>query len=196
LHGDDGQRCLLQLNRDPLGGGADESVSASASVQQIDELPEELDRLIQASTREGFRFLERLRDEWDSGDNRFGEPDEAFFVAHVAGVLAGVCGLNRDPYSSRRDIGRLRRLYVSPPFRRQGVARSLVTAAVSLAREHYAIVRIRTDNPQAAAFYETLGFVPAISSPEATHELAVCSRGGPPPNKAMKLTGRSSDQPW
>jgi GNAT superfamily N-acetyltransferase len=171
-------------------------MSTSGVVQRVDELPAGLDYLIQASSHEGFRFLDRLRDEWVSGVNRFVEPGEAFFVAHAAGVLAGVCGVNRDPYSSSRDVGRLRRLYVSPQFRRQGVARSLVEVALALAREHYELVRIRTDNPQAATFYGALGFVPVTSSSEATHELAMRGGGDPPPNKATKLTGHSSGQPW
>ena len=156
-----------------MDGCTNESMGTSAVVLQISELPTGLDQLIEASVREGFRFVERLGNEWDSGANRFAGVGEAFFAAYVGHTLAGVCGLNRDPYSASPGVGRLRRLYVPPPFRRRGVARSLVVEALSLAREHYVLVRIRTDNPEAVAFYETLGFVAANSSPEATQELAM-----------------------
>jgi GNAT superfamily N-acetyltransferase len=155
-----------------LRWGADEQMTASVSVQQVDELPQALEPLIADSVREGFGFLERLREDWASGANRFDKAGEAFFVGQVARELAGVCGLNRDPYSGDPSIGRLRRLYVSPGLRRRGVARCLVARALSLAREHYAAVRIRTDNPSAALFYEALGFIPT-TSPQATHELRV-----------------------
>jgi GNAT superfamily N-acetyltransferase len=66
---------------------------------------------------------------------------------------------------------RVRYPYVALLFRRQGVARCLVSRALSVARGHYATVRVRTDNPGAAVFHETLGFATATSSREATHEL-------------------------
>ncbi len=148
-------------------------MNASVSVDHVRELPAEFNQLVVASVHENFRFLERLRSEWETGDNRFINPGEAFFVARVEGRLAGVCGLNRDPYSPNAGVGRLRRLYVLPEFRRQGVARCLVWRAMSVAREHYVSVRLRTDNAEASRFYQELGFSAAPSTFEATHELAM-----------------------
>jgi GNAT superfamily N-acetyltransferase len=150
-------------------------MNASVFVDQISELPDDLEQFISASVRENFRFLERLRRDWESGDNRFANLGEALFVAQVGGRLVGVCGLNRDPYSPDAGVGRLRRLYVLPQFRRQGVARCLVSRAMSVAREHYASVRLRTDNVDASRFYEALGFEQTFSTAEATHEFAMPS---------------------
>ena len=94
---------MVRLDR-LFSGGTDAAMSTRVSVQQVDELPAGLDQLIVASTRESFRFLERLRDEWDSGANRFDECGEALFVAYFDSSLAGVCGLNRDAYASRSDV--------------------------------------------------------------------------------------------
>jgi len=148
-------------------------MSATVFVRRSEGLPAGLDLLVTESTREGHRFLERLRDDWRSGTNRFDGRGEALFVAYVDSGLAGICGLNQDPHASGSDVGRLRRLYVGLLFRRQGVGRCLVERALSLAREHYGIVRLRTDNSGAVAFYESLGFSSAGPPAEATHQLVL-----------------------
>lgn len=130
----------------------------------------DLDPLIQESRREGFRFLVRLRDEWESGANRFDAPGEALLGAWVDGALVGIGGLNRDLFASHPDVGRLRHLYVIPAFRGMGVGRALVEALVSAARPHFGVLRLRTDTAAAARFYQALGFVP-VDSPSATHQM-------------------------
>lgn len=133
-------------------------------------LPEELSEFVSESRAEGFEFLGRLQREWVSGENRFAKPGEAFFVARFRGTLAGVCGLNRDPFARDQRVGRLRRLYVRQELRRQGVARVLTAQALRHATPHFDRVRLRTDNAEASRFYGALGFA-AIEAPEATHEI-------------------------
>jgi GNAT superfamily N-acetyltransferase len=145
-------------------------------IAEAAELPAELEQLVQASLAEGFRFVERLRDEWVSGANRFAKQGEAFFVAHHGDSLAGVCGLNRDPYSADSTAGRLRRLFVSKPFRRQGVGRALVLHAVCFARGHFSVVRVRTDTRDADPFYRGLGFARVLEPEDATHEFPLPGR--------------------
>jgi GNAT superfamily N-acetyltransferase len=145
-------------------------------IAEATELPAGLEQLVEASLAEGFRFVERLRDEWISRVNRFARPGEAFFVAHHRDSLAGVCGLNRDPYSADSTVGRLRRLFVSKPFRRQGVGRALVLHAVRFAREHFSVVRVRTDTRDADSFYRGLGFSRVLEPEDATHELQLPGR--------------------
>jgi GNAT superfamily N-acetyltransferase len=145
-------------------------------IAEATELPVGLEQLVQASMAEGFRFVERLRDEWISGVNRFAEPGEVFLVAHHGDSLAGVCGLNRDPQSAEPAVGRLRRLFVSRPFRKQGVGRALVLHAVCFAREHFSVVRVRTDTRDADSFYRGLGFTRVLPPEDATHELRLPGR--------------------
>ena len=138
---------------------------------QTRDLPCDLERLVELSIEEDLLFLRRLREGWVSGANRFTGPGEAFFVARQGDELAGVCGLNLDPYCQDPTIGRLRHFYVAPAHRRRGIGRALVDRAVSAARPHFRIVRLRTDTTEGALFYEAVGFSPTPAARDATHEL-------------------------
>lgn len=138
--------------------------------------------LVEESRREGFHFLVRLHAEFLSGENRFDRPGEALVGGYAGPELIAVGGLNRDPYAPEPRVGRLRHLYVRPAFRGHGVGRALVEALVSLARPHFDVLRLRTDTPAAARFYERLGFTPA-PLPHATH-LRVLRGSGDTPTHA------------
>jgi GNAT superfamily N-acetyltransferase len=146
-------------------------MSSNLLIVKETELPAELEQLVQSSLAEGSRFVEVIRNQWNSGVNRFAKPGEAFFVAHYRDSLAGVCGLNRDPHSADPAVGRLRRLFVSRPFRRRGIGRALVLHTLAFAREHFSLVRVRTDTPEADLFFRALDFSPVLSPQDATHEL-------------------------
>lgn len=121
------------------------------------------------SSREGCRFIERLCQEWISGANRFNAPGEALFVAAADGRVVGVCGLNCDPYTHNPRIGRVRRLYVSPAHRCKGLGRALLEAVVAQARQHFSLLRVRTE--AAGEFYTARGFRRIASEAETTHVL-------------------------
>jgi GNAT superfamily N-acetyltransferase len=133
--------------------------------------PEALAALVADSEQAGWRFLRRLADEWAAGANRFDRPGEALFGAWAGGRLVGVCGLNVDPYAADPGVGRVRRLYVLAECRRLGVGRRLVQAVLDAGRGRFGSLRLRTESPQAAAFYERLGFRRLVGVPECTHGL-------------------------
>jgi len=145
------------------------------AISRLHELPADLDPLVQASVAEGFRFLERLRDDWRSGANRFAEPGETLLQARHQDRLVGICGLNRDSYASPPAVGRARRLYVAPKARRLGVARRLVSEILREARGPFAVLRVRTTTSEGELFFGALGFRPITGTPTATHELQLCS---------------------
>lgn len=146
-------------------------MSEELAISKLRDLPADLDRLVRASLAEGFGFLERLREEWESGANRFARPGEVLVEARRRGQLVGICGLNRDPFFDLATAGRVRRLYVVPEARRLGVGRRLVHEVLREAHGHFTLLRLRTDTREGALFYQALGFHPTAGVATATHEL-------------------------
>jgi GNAT superfamily N-acetyltransferase len=144
----------------------------SVEIRRVLELPSSIDALRIEASKEGFRFMEKLVDEWNSEANRFDKPGEIFAGAFQNGRLVAVGGLNVDPYMEDIAIARLRHLYVLKRVRRKGVASSLVRYLLDMARTSFTAVRLFTDTPEAAAFYETLGFS-RLKSATATHTTRV-----------------------
>jgi predicted GNAT family acetyltransferase len=116
-----------------------------------------LQELRRESLEEGFHFIERLWEEWENGKNRFDAPGERLLGYIENASLIAVGGVNQDP-SGRIGIGRIRRVYVRPAWRSQGVAQMLVEALVETARTNFSSLELRTDNPTAARLYERIGF--------------------------------------
>jgi ribosomal protein S18 acetylase RimI-like enzyme len=146
----------------------------SVTIERLIELPvQRLAELIAESEAFQMRLVRRLVDEWTSGANRFDRPGEALFAAEIEGRVIGVCGLNVDCYTTKPRTGRLRHLYVLMNHRRQGIGRRLVAEVVASARGNFDRLRLRTDNPRAAAFYTHLGFESMFGDPECTHVLEV-----------------------
>lgn len=129
--------------------------------------------LVLESEREGFRFVRRLYDDYVSGANRFNRDGEALFVAHQLEQVVGICGLNKDPYSQFGNVGRVRRLYVLPDFRKYGVGRRLVSDVILEAKRFYETLTLRTDNPVADQFYRIIGFSTVHVPDNATHWLSL-----------------------
>ena len=129
-----------------------------------------IDSLVTRSSSEGFRHVERLRDEWLSGLNRFDGPGEAFFVAALGGQAVGVCGLNMDPYTNDPSVGRVRRLYVAPAARRRGIGRGLVAAALAEARKSFCKVTLRTEKSDADLLFRAMRLERVEGVDAVTHQ--------------------------
>ena len=135
-----------------------------------DQLP--IADLIPVADAEGHGFVALTHDEWLSGLNRFQQEGEAFFVAYADGELAGMCGLNIDPFIARPDVGRIRHLYVAPKARRLGVGRALVESCIDHGRGSFRRLRLRTFDPVASAFYGAIGFE-EVEERAATHAMSM-----------------------
>jgi RimJ/RimL family protein N-acetyltransferase len=136
-------------------------------IQRITTLPLQLHELEQEAIGQGFRFLTRLRQDWESGANRFDAPGECLMAAFLDSEWVGIGGLSRDPYQ-QGDTARLRRLFVADAARGRGVGKALVSRLVEHAAQHFRVVHLSTDTPQGAAFYLRCGFQPA-SGAHVTH---------------------------
>ncbi len=139
-------------------------------LRALNALPPGFDHLAEETSAEGHSFLARMRREWRDGRNRFDRAGELLLAAVDAERLLAVGGLNQDPYAKRPRIGRLRHLYVRACARRLGIASLLVDDLLNHAAAHFEVVRLRTDNPAAAAFYLKKGFR-AVREEHATHLL-------------------------
>ena len=88
--------------------------------------------------------------------------DRASFGAFKDGVLLGHVGLGRENLKKLSHKGFVWGMYVVPTARRQGIARELLRAALSLARSVDEIKQlnlcVNADNLAAIALYELLGF--------------------------------------
>jgi len=135
---------------------------------RLTHLDDRLELLRREAAAEGFRFVDRLIEDWQTGRNRFDGPGECLQGVTAGDDLVAAGGLNRDPYECSTPTGRIRHVYVMQPYRRRGAGSILLQALLAEADLHYAAVRLRTDTPDAAAFYVGHGFVP-VASQWATH---------------------------
>lgn len=148
-------------------------------IEKVDKLnTEELQQLLNDSQKEGYRFVKKLIDQYNQGTNLFQAEGECLFLAKTEGTVIGVCGLNQDPYSAKRHIGRIRHLYVSPPYRKLGVGRALLKDVISEA-DFFSILTLRTDNPVASKLYCSNGFInDEYAYPSSTHYYTLRIKGG------------------
>lgn len=147
------------------------AASDTVEIEAVQELDlEAIGPMVQTSGQEGYRHIARLANEYRSGINQFRKRGEALFVAKVNGNLAGICGLNQQTGAERR-TGRVRRMYVLPAYRRQGVGKRLVESVIDYARGHYDDLILYTDSKRAADFYTALGFAPTTGMKHCTHAL-------------------------
>ncbi|WKL00620.1 hypothetical protein Q0F98_26855 [Paenibacillus amylolyticus] len=68
---------------------------------------DELVLMLAESSSEGFRHIERVIHEYETGINTFEQEGEALFECRMHDKVVGICGLNRDPYSKMTDTGRI-----------------------------------------------------------------------------------------
>jgi GNAT superfamily N-acetyltransferase len=119
------------------------------------ELPAGFDALRAEARAEGYRFVERLANDWISLTARFDRDGEALLAVRVNGVLAGIGGLTIDPVVL--DALRMRRFYVRLAYRRSGIGRKMATALLEPARSAGGLVTVNAA-PASTAFWESLGF--------------------------------------
>lgn len=146
------------------------SIETAYVVKRLRPTMPAFDALKEESRLEGYWMLVRLADGWASGRNRFLKRGEALFGAWHGRELAGVCGLNIDPYFEGRDQGRVRHLFVNAPHRRNGLGRMLVEAVIDRARHYFTVLNTRAPH-EAFVFYERLGFRQLEGEEFVTHRM-------------------------
>lgn len=127
-------------------------------IRIIDDLPDGFDALLADAAAEGVGNMALLAEGWASGDQRFDGDGEALLGALLAGQLAGVGGLSVEP-AAAEPARRVRRFYVRPAFRRQGVARALATALIQEGLDQADLLTVNAAaSPAAPPFWQAQGF--------------------------------------
>lgn len=128
--------------------------------------------LLIESKEEGFRFVERLFSDYRDGTNTFQKNGEALFgVFSENDDLIAIGGVNTNPYSNIKGVGRLRRFYVLKDYRRRGIGELLVKRIIKEAANSYNKLVLHTDTKQGSAFYLALGFSEEKSDLNTTHSM-------------------------
>ncbi len=87
------------------------------------------------------------------------------FAAFLAGTLAGLGGFSVETDASE-PARRMRRLYVSPRFRRQGVATALASALIHEGLDSVGLLTVNAAaSPAAGPFWEAQGFTADATGP-------------------------------
>ena len=132
------------------------------------------DQLRAECSAAGHHMLERFERGWRDGSNRFDQPGERVVGAFLDGQLVGLCGRNRDLFDPTPRAGRVRHLYVAAAHRRAGIGPRLIASVVEGAGAWFDHLNTNSP-PEAAAFYERLGFSP-VAAPRITHRLPLLGR--------------------
>jgi len=126
-------------------------------VRLQDGLPEDFDRLRAAAAADGWRHMDRLAAEVAAGAPVF----LALFAVRQGGSLAGIGGLTQEPMPDDGPPAlRLRRVFVHPDARRQGVGRTLASALIQEGLDSVRRLTVHTDDVRAEAFWQAQGFTP------------------------------------
>ncbi len=129
-------------------------------IQQIENLMKyEFKYLVQESKEEGFKFLQKLINEYENELNTFNKSGECLYGIFQGEKLIGIGGLNADPYTENNKIGRLRRFYIAKDYRRIGLGKLLLNKLLSHAEKYFKVVVLHTDTKQGDVFYTANGFV-------------------------------------
>lgn len=147
----------------------------TVEIKEIQDLQQvDVSKLVEESEAEGYRFLRRLVDQYEDDSNTFNKTGEVLYgVWDHHNHLVAIGGLNRDPYSNKEGVGRLRRFYISATARRQGIGTKLLQQILEGARGHFHELVVRTDSSAADAFYRANGFSGDLGLPEATHGIVL-----------------------
>lgn len=130
-------------------------------IQATEQLPPQIQALAQHAAKEGYEPLTRLIEEYQSGKNRFDQKGEVLLLAYDQDQLIACGGLNQQWGENEIEarIGRVRRFYVHPKYRKSGVGRQLLAHLEKCARPNFSALCLNTADLSAASFYQKQNYV-------------------------------------
>lgn len=136
-------------------------------IKEAEQLPAQIETLLKLANKEGVNVVQRLIDEYASGQNRFQDEGEFFLIAYDGDKLIGCGGLNqqREEEGQKSRIGRVRRFYVHPKYRRHGVGKDLLAYLETKAKPNFSALCLQTYTRLAADFYQKQNYVWVENNP-------------------------------
>lgn len=136
-------------------------------IQQVEQLPNKISDLAKQAESEGFNFVSRLIEEFNNGINKFDQPGEFLLMAFDGDQLIACGGLNqqRSEETHGKQIGRVRRFYVLPKYRKHGVGKQLLQHLEKNAKQNYSALCLHTDTQSAVHFYQKMNYVHVANHP-------------------------------
>ncbi|KAF1018125.1 GNAT family N-acetyltransferase [Acinetobacter sp.] len=137
------------------------------SIQQVDQLPTQIQDLAIIAEKEGFQFIQRLVDEFHQGKNRFNRHGEFLLLAFDGDKLVACGGLNiqmsedsdtNQKPETQHKIGRVRRFYVLPEYRKTGLGKRLLQELERKAKANFSALCLNSEK-DAAPFYQKQNYV-------------------------------------
>ncbi len=126
----------------------------------------DLGELLSESKEQGFRFLDRLLNDYKEGRNCFSQKGEILCgVFDSDGRIIGIGGVNFES----EEVCRLRRFYILSSARRLGIGKELVQYLTIYSSHHFKVMVLHTDTENASRFYESIGFQPDSPYENTTH---------------------------
>jgi len=125
--------------------------------------------ILESSLAEGYRFIQKLIDEYKNGTNRFDKNGEILLIVELENKVIGVGGLNIDPYLNEDQVGRVRHIYIEPKHRGKRIGKQLVKLLVEESRKNFYRLRLFTENPVAEQLYLNVGFKKVEGHYKASH---------------------------
>ncbi|MGW6191818.1 GNAT family N-acetyltransferase [Bacillus cereus] len=139
-------------------------------IKRIEDLLKyEINHLVKGSKEEGFNFLIKLINEYESKRNTFSKTGECLYGIFQEETLIGIGGLNQDPFTKDNKIGRLRRFYIAKDYRRIGLGKLLLKQLLRHAKKYFHIVVLHTDTKRGDEFYSANGFVKSENYKGSNH---------------------------
>ena len=141
-------------------------------IEPITVLPRQFNDLRADAHAEGFSHIEDLWRQWHEEGRCFDRRGEMLVVALAGQDLAGIGGITEDFIDT--SWLRMRRFYVRPTFRRQGVGKAIAEYVLSRALPLNREIVLYAETPEAAAFWQAMGFV-RVAREKTTHAIPVRS---------------------
>lgn len=130
-------------------------------IEDVTQLPADIQALGKKAQSEGYSFINRMIEEFENGLNRFDHDGEFLLMVYDNQKLIGCGGLNQQKAEDDdpRKIGRLRRFYILPKYRKKGIGKILLQHLEKRAVKNFSALCLKTDTQSAAHFYQKMNYV-------------------------------------